>query len=413
VAILRRLGAGLDNLTDRALLLLIFLPLSVVYLATAQHHPPIHIDPLTNVLTAWKLGTHGTVYLDEYAAIEGPEFLGKLNWLVRGKGRAVSKYPVGAALLAAPIYRFSPDRLPTELIYNNEGNVRPVSLMMPSLTVAAIVASATTAAAVGALVLVVRSLTSTMVASSFGLVMGLGTGLWSVAADALWQHGPAVMWLMFGLLAMSKERDVWAGAAFAMAILTRPQTAVIAALAGIGAAWGRRSVSTLAKLGLTSSLGLAAYPVFNLFVFGTALPEVAGGYFVEGVSRSGLGSTVANIGLALVDADRGLLVWSPFLVVLLFGVRAGWRAAPTWVRGAALGGVLYLVLQMRGNLWHGGGAFFAYRYPIEMMAAAAPLLALAWVEWTRRRTLGLWLLAAMSLGSVAIHGLGPALLPLW
>ncbi len=82
------------------------------------------------------------------------------------------------------------------------------------------------------------------------------------------------------------------------------------------------------------------------------------------------------------DLRRGFLVWSPFLLVLLPGLPAGWRAAPAWVRSAAVGGLVYLLLQYGANRFSGGDGHFTYRYPLEMLTAASPLLVLSARHWT-------------------------------
>jgi alpha-1,2-mannosyltransferase len=134
--------------------------------------------------------------------------------------------------------------------------------------------------------------------------------------------------------------------------------------------------------------GLAALIAFNNHVFGT--PSVTGGYgdsFDARTSSLDVLEYVGNIALALVHPVRGLLVYSPFLVMLIPGIPAAWRAAPAWVRGSAVGGLLYLLLQLKANRYSGGAGFWGYRYPLESLAASASLWMLAYTEWLRDRSL--------------------------
>ena len=80
------------------------------------------------------------------------------------------------------------------------------------------------------------------------------------------------------------------------------------------------------------------------------------------------------------------MLYSPFLILLIPGLPAAWRKAPAWVRGSAIGGVAYLLLQLKANRYSGGDSFWGYRYPLEMLAASAPLLLLAYTEWVRHRS---------------------------
>jgi alpha-1,2-mannosyltransferase len=161
-------------------------------------------------------------------------------------------------------------------------------------------------------------------------------------------------------------------------------------------------------IGLGSGAGLAVLVWFNNAVYGST--SVAGGYgaaFNERAASFDVLDYLGNIALALVDLDRGLLVFSPFLILLIPGLRAGWRAAPAWVRGSAVGGLLYLLLQLKANRYSGGEGFWGYRYPLETLVAAAPLLLLSYTEWVRQQTalwqkLFRWLLVA----SIALTAAG-------
>ena len=114
-----------------------------------------------------------------------------------------------------------------------------------------------------------------------------------------------------------------------------------------------------------------------------------------------------NVALALVHPVRGLLVYSPFLIFLIPGLPAAWRKAPGWVQGSAIGGVLYLLFQLKANRYSGGDSFWGYRYPLEALAAAGPLLLLSYTEWLRQQSAllrRLFLYAAA--GSIVLTAMG-------
>jgi hypothetical protein len=362
------------------------LPLLVLYLATASWTLPYHIDAVTNVFTAWELGTHGDVFLEDQKALAAPEYLQTLAWVVPADDSAAAQYPPGTAALAAPMYAIWPDGAKSMVVHNEMADVAPAEILMPPLGPAAITAATAAAIAVGLLALLFRRLTDTRTALVAAYLAGLGTGIWSVAADSLWQHGPAMMWITAGML-LSVEHEVWSGLAFGAGVLTRPHTALVAAGNGLYQTWKERSLKPAVKIGIGALLGLAALVAFNAYVFGTA--SISGGYsgvFAERAASLNLASWGHNILGALVDPARGLFVYSPFLVFLIPGIPAAWRKAPAWVRGSALGGIAYILLQLKANRFSGGDSFWGYRYPLEMLAAAAPLLLLSYTEWVRRRS---------------------------
>ena len=153
--------------------------------------------------------------------------------------------------------------------------------------------------------------------------------------------------------------------------------------------------------------GLAAILFYNSAVFGdTAISGGYGSSFVENVTSNDLWSYVVNVAGGFFDPAKGLLIWSPFVLFLLPGLPRAWKAAPAWVKGSALGGLLYILVQYKANRFSGGSGFFTYRYPLEMLAAAAPLLLLAYREWVAPRVLISKLLVAATVASITIHAVG-------
>ena len=401
------LGAPIVPL--RWFLIVAVLPVLVACLVTTDKGLPYNVDASTNALTAWKLGTDVSIYLsDEFAGIDPAPLWGKVYWLTNSDGGIVSKYPPGAALLAAPAYALA--RSPVTRI---EGEVRlgdrtllTAVAPFPPLWPASLVAALATASAVGVLAILFRGLLGDRAAIVGAWVAGLGTAAWSVAADGLMQHGPAMLWISLGMLMMDRRRPGAAGVGYGLAVFTRPQTAPIAAIVGLARAWEEKSVATLARFGIPASLGAVAYVVYNLVIFGQWLPTDAGGYFLDHVESAGLTDLPVSLARAAFDPGRGFLILSPFLLVLLPGLPAAWRVAPPWARASALGGAAYLVVQLSGNVWHGGLGHFGYRYPLEMLTAGAPLLALSFRESVAARRWAVRTFAAAAAAAVAIHGVG-------
>ncbi len=395
-----------SRVSNRRFVATIAAVLSVIYLPTAGYGFDYHPDPLTNVFTAWSVANQGTVYLDPWDDVTGPPFFGAANQIITSKGRPVSKYPPGSALTAAPLYLAFPTVSQKTARFTSEEGTLAARFNQPSLVPAAIAASVSTAMGVAALAAVVRRRLGHRNAVLFAGAVGLGTGYWSVAADSLWQHGPLAMWSGFGILALDRDRPGLAGAAFGVAVLTRPQFAVAIAVLGTGVAWSRRSWKSVLWLGSVSTLGPLAYALFNLALFDHPLPIAAGGYFVANSIEASGGFFLTNILQTLFNPDRGLLLLSPVAIVAIPGLAGAWRRADPLIRSLAIGGVGLMLLQLRGNVWDGGDAFFGYRYALEMVFLTAPLAATSihdWVAGNIFRTRVAW---GAGMASVLIHAIG-------
>ncbi len=378
----------LDRFAPRAVFLLVFVPLFAIYFSTASRGLPYHIDAMTNALTAWHIAARGSVYADESPNLTTPQSYGNIAWFVKtNTGHVVSQYPPGTALIAAPFYLFDTSFRSIPIGGSNDPQAPRVPVDVPSLVPAAIAASAATAAAIALLALVFLQFLSPSRAIGAAYVAGLGTGAWAVASNALWQHGPAMFWIALALFLSSRRHLYGAGLAFGMAIMTRPHIALIAAGLGLAIGIARRSLKPVLQVGVGSALGLGALLTYNWAVFGSV--SISGGYGSGFADRALSGNWwwyLRNIAGALFDPSHGLLFWAPFLIILIPGLVKAWKVAPPWARGAAIGGVFYLLLQLKANRFSGGDGHFAYRYPLEMLAAAAPLLALSWREWVKGHT---------------------------
>lgn len=383
----------------------------ILFLAYVVAGPPpgpveVSVDVRSNEMTAWSLATRGTPYLDEFAHIATPENFGSVSWLIRREGRTVVDYPPGAPLLAAPFYLGSP-RAVAMLDVKVADNQHPGEWISSSLPIISHLPGTIMASLATSLAMVIvyaigcRTLTPRK-AAAYALVAGLGTAAYSVAADALWQHGPAILSVLLAGYFLDTGREVRAGLSMAWAVLTRPQTAILALVIGVWLSLSQRSLRPLLRFGGPASLGAVAYFLYTWLVIGRFGQAGAVLRFAAQPSErlpDGLLQT-------LVDPHRGLLVLSPFLLLVSFGFRSAWVEAAPWKRAGAVAGLLLLLGQLRVLSWHGGGAFFGYRYPLESLAAAAPLMLLAASHAARRSVLHLWALRLTSVVSVAIHTYG-------
>lgn len=360
----------------------VFLPLLIVFLLTGTYTEQQSPDPLAAAVPAWQYVVHGNLTLDA--------FEGMLPWFVDTGERIVSNRTPGIIFFAVPFYWLlgtTPDA--------------------PNLVPATAAAATAAAGAMTLLHLVFRRLVSPSTAMVGAYVAALGTSTWSVSADALWGHGPNQLWLGAALLALAAERYMGSGVGFGLAVFTRPQLAVIPAITGLWAGVHKRSLRPVALVGVPAALGLAGLVFYNRLMFQTA--SVAGGYgsyVTDNLASRPVWDYAEGIAGTLVSPDRGVLFMSPFLLALVPGLRAAWRVAPTWVRSAAVGGVVYMLVQLRINYFSGGDHFYSYRLSIELLTMAAPLLLLAYREWTAYTPLRRRAFSALAFLSIALHALG-------
>jgi hypothetical protein len=358
------------------------------YLATALHRAqqPTGTDAAAALLSAWKLALHGTLAL--------PEYDGVTPWIHEVNGQVVSDRMAGVILFGVPFYRLL-GRADT-----------------PTLYPAAVAAAAGTAAAMALLFILLRRMVGGRVALAGTLLAAFGTATWTISGAALWPHGPDQLWLVAAMLALASSRWWAAGLAYAAAVLTRPHLAVAAAVGGIWSGVSRRSLRPIWQVGAASLLGVAGLMVYNTVAFGG--PTQLVGVWADADDTVG-GLTPArlaeNVAGTFLSPSRGVLVLSPFLVMLLPGAVSAWRVAPTWVRASAAGGASYLAVHMVGNYFAGGLAFYSYRYPIEALTLAAPLLVLCWVTWTSARPWRRVAFATLAWFAVFQHAVGAITYP--
>lgn len=398
--------ASLDAAPRARLFLIIAGPLFLLYFAMPTLWGIRSIDPYTNVLTAHSMATEQSVYLDEYEELTHEDFRGRLAWVIWGEDRPVSQYPPGAPAHALPAYALLPYETHNQTFFRSEEDPGPpVELEVPPLWPGDLTAALVTAIAIGMLGLTFSLLAPGSLAVPAAYVAGLGTSVWSVASQELWQHGPAMMWISIAGYALARARSSGAGCAFAAAVVVRPLTGVIAVAPAVLAAF-RRRWSAAVPLVAGVAVGAGVVLLYNQAVFGE--PSISGGYGsgrTSGLSRTNPAWYLGNIAWGLLHPRYGLLLWSPFLVFLFAGVGTAWKHAPDWVRGPAVGGLGYLAMNWLMNRSSGGALYLFYRYPLEPLVAAAPLLLLSYVYWVRPRPRVRKLAHVGIVAGIAVHAL--------
>jgi hypothetical protein len=345
--------------------LLVFVPLLAIFFATmSKQNFETNADAVASALPAWRFAQFGDIDLSQ--------FQGRgLRWIIDVNGSILSNRPPGISFVSVPFY----------WLFGGRSFVGVVPSMLPATATAAVFS----AGAVGVLHLVLRRITTPVLAVGAAFVFGLGTSTWSMAANELWPHGPAMFFLALALLAMASNRYLAAGVGFGGAILIRPVTALLAAAAGLILGFQKRSVRTVVLIALGSAAGLGLLVLYYHLVLGEAsvAPPSYGSSFVTRARTQSPLAYLGDVGGMLFHPKYSIFVFSPFLLFTLPGIRTAWKGADPWVRASALAAVVYMLIHLRLNRFSGGPAF-NYRYPLEMLVMAAPLLFLSWQAWFNR-----------------------------
>ena len=240
---------------------------------------------------------------------------------------------------------------------------------------------AVTAALISAVALVLtylalRDRVSRREALLAAVALGFTTPVWSVGANGMWPHTLTVMGIAGFAWSASKERWLLAGVFASICLAARPHTIVIFGCVAALLWLSRRSLRVPLSVGVVCLAGLAASCVWNWFTFDSLSPLAAfGTYTTEGADR-GNGFLTNQLGM-WVAPDRGILIWTPILLVLLGAVVRSWRDLPDWTRALVVGGIVYTVIHAALLEFTGGDSFYGYRYTLELLACITPAFAMS------------------------------------
>ena len=351
------------------------------------------VDGLPPPQMAISLLREGDLDLDEYRAsyTDSQARVG----LVETAEHWVTRWAPGTALFCLPVFA-----IPTWL-----------GVDAPSVSVdilAKLTASGFTALSMAMLFVALRFVASRGAATWWTVAGALGTAVFHVNAQDTWAHGPFGFALALVLAVALSDTKAWrwhavAGLFIGLAVASRPQGAVVVAPLLAWLAW-RHGIAIAVPYALGGALPAAFLLGFNQHYFGTLsfthYAEIfGGGWDLPGMPEGLLGQ--------LVSPNRGLLVFSPFLLFAGFGAWVGWREGDRDRRlliVAALAAIAaHLLLLSAWRAWH---AIFSYgsRYGADLVPWLA-LLGVLGTEALRRRRVAWRAFQASVALSIGIHAL--------
>ncbi len=378
------------------LVVAVSLGLLLVYLApvliNGANGQPIFIllpssDTAPTALLPVSILRDGDFFLDEYAPFFRDNWSAGAPFLRATQGHLASIYPVVAAILAVPVYAVP--------VWAGWG-AQPGA----AFTLARIAAAMLTAGALGLFLLICLERLPARQAVGVTLAFGLGTSAWTTASQGLWQH-TASLPLLFGALwlLITGERDArripWAGLLLSAATAARYNNATTwVLLGGYVCLRYRRQFPAFVALG---ALPLLAWLAYNQLIFGSPF-ELS-----YGAAGNGWTADMA-LGFAglLISPAKGLLIFSPFLVLALIGAVRALRQ-PRSLEFFAFGAfAIFTLVMSRWWSWYGG-----WSYGNRMLTDALPLLGVLLLPMCERLSRGgWWLFGAASVFAVGAHALG-------
>ena len=246
--------------------------------------------------------------------------------------------------------------------------------------VAGLTAALLSAGSVLAVYLTALAFLSRARAIALAALYGLGTCVWTISSQALWQQTAELFFLSLGVLCLARGEGVWvrgfaAGMALSAAAACRPTAAIVVlAAAAFLAVSHRRALLAYMGGALPAVLALLAY---NLYYFGSPLDfgQISAGAAVAQwkTGSPDVWQTPLWLGAAglLVSPSRGLLIYTPFFAAAFAGAIIVWRDA----RYVALRFLTVAVplLWLPAFAWFDwwGGWTYGYRPIVD----SAPLLA--------------------------------------
>ncbi len=267
--------------------------------------------------------------------------------------------------------------------------------------------------------LICLSFVSQSSAFLIALGMGLGTSLWSISSQTLWQHGPNTLCLCLGLYALSfleresevyKERyALFGGYALGLAALARPTSLALIPVFGLYVLLKKRRCALYYLLGLSLPLILLlsynAYYFDSPFSFGQLSVGKTVAEWKTGVSDTWQTPIWTGLSGLLFSPSRGLLIFSP---VAIFGLWALFKVLflkeQYFLKAVALSFLILLVTASKWFDWW-GGLCYSYRPIVDTMPFLA-ILSVLTVPIMMKNNVRKWILSLALLWSIYTQVLG-------
>lgn len=299
----------LAKLREAGLAVLICVLVFAVYLNSGNR---FSFDSKWTIHTALSLVREGNADLDEYRAfVTQHDEYGALETF---NGHMYTNFPIGPSLLAVPFVA-GLDLLARQ-VWNIDLNAY-VGHTIPS-DIEALIAGLVVALNAVVIYGIARVRLRWPYALFLTLVFAFGTSAWSTASRALWQHGPSMLWLSLTLyvLLLAQRKPFlsqFAALPLALAYLSRPGNNIAVVLLTTYVFWQYRRY--FGRYLLWAAVVAVPFMLYNWSIYQALVPP----YFTL-YRGSALNSFFTGAVGTLLSPSRGLLIFSPVLLLSLAGV---------------------------------------------------------------------------------------------
>jgi hypothetical protein len=303
---------------------------------------------------------HHTIFLNPVAKVAAQGRGDGAYWMLpRPDGRIISLYPVVVPLLVSPLYVPAVGYL--QLKGWTDGRMDHLARIMEKLS-ASLIASLSAAL----LYLLLRRRATSSIALLLTVAYAFGTTTWVISSQALWQHGMGALLVIVALLlltgASTAPRAIAAGMLCGLIAANRPPDVILGAALGLyGLLWASRRLRLMFVA--AAALPLAAMLLYNFGVAGNML----GGYGLIGKAAFFSHELLPGVAGLLFSPTRGLLVFSPFLLFLVFAGRYLPRSREERFLTAAMIAAVALQIMLYAKADWRGGLSWGPRYMTDLL----------------------------------------------
>ncbi|WP_422928330.1 hypothetical protein [Singulisphaera sp. PoT] len=356
-------------------------------------------------------------YIDRYEPLIQNATDGRLPWsMVRRKGHILSRYSIGTVIVNLP---FIAPQLAVIDHVDPGWDKNPGLAYLRSQRMSKIAAGLIAALTGVILYRVLRRLGIGRMALPATLAASLGSELWTIASQAVWEHGAATLMLTLTMLLLtprplSRIRLLAGGTTAALMVCCRQIDVIFAVAFLVRVALERpRALAWFLPGPILLGSALVGY---NYWFF----QSIAGGHAELEALHPGLhgmqgiwsGDFIAGLTGTLFSPNRGLFVFSPWVVVALAMLPLVWDRVRGWSLGIvlALALVVDLLALSKYSVWWAGHTF-GPRYWTDTMPIFAVFFGfgLDWA-WSRSRRLTTLLFVPIIV-AIAIQAVGAFCFP--
>ena len=351
---------------------------TLTYLSFSFSRIGVSSDSKWSIYTAASIIHEGNINLNEFKTeLNNKSFYG----VTKFKGNSYPFFPVGPSILAVPFVfvfenypnlalKLMPGFRKKEIKRIEAGKINPIDYRVSlEKHIASFILAITTVI----LFLVISRLSSIQNSLIISVIYAFGTSVWSTASRGLWQHGPSLLMLSLAayLYLCFKKSNLTIftlGSLLAFAYIMRPTNSLsIIGFAVLLFFTDRRFLISYLP-GLFFPLGLFA--LINLNIYESFLPP----YFAP--ARVGSTENLFNAFFAnIISPNRGLFVFSPILILSLFGFYIGIKDSACRSFYICIGIIILLHLLVISTFPHWwGGYSYGPRFSTDMLFYLALLL---------------------------------------